>query len=98
MSARTGVSNDRFGAFAIFELVTTARQPSTIGATPFRIIGGTTMNGTVAESTYLNGEERGSDCPLSSSKSAATSLTHKRLDTDRRLLALSAFLFRRRYR
>jgi hypothetical protein len=50
------------------ELVTTARQPSTIASTPSKIIGGTTMNGTVAESTYANGDEGGKGFPSLSSK------------------------------
>jgi hypothetical protein len=37
-------------------------------ATPLTIIGGTTMKGTVAESTYLNGEEAGNRCPFLSGK------------------------------
>src|SRR5437667_5922391 len=47
--------------FLVF--VTTARHPITTPATPLMIIGGTTTKGTVAESTYLNGDERGSGFP-----------------------------------
>src|ERR1700745_3568611 len=47
--------------FLVF--VTTARHPITTPATPLMIIGGTTTKGTVAESTYLNGDELGSGFP-----------------------------------
>ena len=43
--------------------VTTALHPITTPATPLMIIGGTTTYGTVAASTYLNGDEFGSGLP-----------------------------------
>src|SRR5262245_24447140 len=46
-----------------FVFVTTARHPITTPATPLMIIGGTTTKGTVAESTYLNGEDFGNGFP-----------------------------------
>jgi hypothetical protein len=49
-------------------LVTTLRQPSTMPATPLTINIGTTINGTVAESTYLNGEESGNRLPSLSNR------------------------------
>jgi hypothetical protein len=43
--------------------VTIARHPRTTPATPLMIAGGTTTKGTVAASTYLNGNEFGSGLP-----------------------------------